>query len=205
MLYGVGSLFLSSGILFAIDVIENKLLSLYHPDFYLVQRYREANQRVEVQKRVEAHNKIQEVVNAYGKVLEDSENRPSTTNLGLRDITELPYPKEIIKPAMLYLMGVADRRGDERYKQILIACYTFLSDFQANVGRGIDLNENDVLQVARGMQATQEIRTTAEQERKELINDLKKHGYWSDKDDVLIRERTKAMLENLGLSSEEDS
>ena len=124
--------------------------------------------------------RCREIVSAYGTVLETGPV-PGT----VADECELPYPKQIIKQALLVLLKTTT---DPKMRGNLKAGYICLSDWQQGVGPyrvGFDISKidqtGDALSIARRIAATEESAKSwlarAEVEQKCLVSELREMGF----------------------------
>ena len=123
--------------------------------------------------------RCREIVSAYGAVLEKG---PVPGTVG--DELELPYPKTMIKQALLVLLKATT---DPQMRGHLKAGYFCLADWQKGVGPhrvGFDINmidqDVDAWSIAKRAAATEEISkpwlAKAEVERKLLESELREMG-----------------------------
>lgn len=118
----------------------------------------------------------------FGEVLATRAPSPGT----VADITELPYPKNEIKRAILLMLAVTT---NSQLREHLKIAYFSLANWQVGVGpthQGLDITKLDLTKpisdlakemVARGdqMQKWQKI---AEAEQEALISELRQLGFW---------------------------
>jgi hypothetical protein len=125
-------------------------------------------------------DEAREIVGAYGGILE-SGPAPGT----VADATELPYPKERIKAALLLLLKMTT---DSTMRSHLSSGYVCLADWQPGVGPqriGVDVGKIDLTQdtatIARQLLAddvgSSEWLRKVKAEQEALVHDLRRLGY----------------------------
>lgn len=124
----------------------------------------------------------EEILHAYGRVLQQR----ATTQVGLMDISELPYPKERIKAAIVAGLRAS---GDVRMREMLRAGYVHLAGWQKGVGCQIcgselpNLDpERDPTELAErileGGPGYEKWRTVVQAEQESLRKELQDLGLW---------------------------
>ncbi len=126
----------------------------------------------------------EEVVRRYRKIMVDD-----ATSLGcVADERMLPDSKERIKKALL--LSLAEEEN-EQAREHLKAGYILLANFQSGVGEenvGIHVTNKDMAgspesertQVVTQSDVYEKWRPIVDKEFEELVNDLRKLGYWRD-------------------------
>ncbi|WP_303675198.1 hypothetical protein [Vampirovibrio chlorellavorus] len=120
--------------------LEDSILGFYVPHYSSIVQYRKALQAYEAQelKLKNFADRLQKIINDYAAVME--EGGPSL--FGCRDISVLPYSKDVIKQALLAGLRQAERIGDLRYKDALIAGYLCLAEYQSGIKSDREVNWN---------------------------------------------------------------
>ena len=80
-------------------------------------------------------NSITEVIFAVGaqKIVQDFGHALPSCKGSFADVSELPYPKSVIKVAILAALSIA---GDTRVRERLKAAFVSLADWQEGIGPG---------------------------------------------------------------------
>ena len=126
-----------------------------------------------------AHAEV--IVTAYGAILA-SGPVPGT----VADISELPFPKETIKQALLLLLRA---KGDSKLREHLKSGFMLLADWQPGVGPvrlGFDVTKIDLTQDAMVIakrhkadaDAAEKGLTAAKAEQEILVKELQTLGLW---------------------------
>jgi len=122
------------------------------------------------------------VVQAYGKLLETSSPVPGT----VADVKKLPYPKLVIKKALVTAMRSTD---DPKMKEHLKVGYIQLSDWQEGVGEidlGLNMSALDMTQDTQSLaqavleqsSGSEKWTAIAQEEREALMKELQEMGLW---------------------------
>ncbi len=124
----------------------------------------------------------EEILHAYGRVLQQR----AMAQVGLMDISELPYPKERIKAAIIVGLRTTD---DQQMREMLRAGYVHLAGWQAGVGcqicgtelPNLDM-EHDPTELAErileGGPGYENWRAVVQAEQESLQAELRNLGLW---------------------------
>ena len=124
------------------------------------------------------------ILHAYGQALQQR----AMAQVGVLDVSELPYPKEQIKTAIIAGLRVT---GDDRTREMLRAGYVHLSGWQEGVGcqvcgtelPNLDM-ESDPTELAErileGGPGYEKWRTVVQAEQESLRQELVERGLWDE-------------------------
>ncbi|HWP23358.1 MAG TPA: hypothetical protein VNM15_04115 [Candidatus Binatia bacterium] len=126
-----------------------------------------------------AHTSLIKIASDYGAVLASSAAPPPGC---VADARKLPHPKEQIKNALVYALGIVE---DPQMRSALKICYISLANWQEGVGdidTGLNVTKidpsGDIHELAKWIVASEKWLLKARAERESLVGELHKLGLW---------------------------